>query len=138
MSAPLKERANPSIERTLSGLRPPQAAHVKRLGVMKMEYELVLQFACSSDADFDSVIETEDQLVSALGESGVVDGHDSGSGQANIFILTSAPIITFSQVRGLLQSKGLLKGKFKAAYRSVTGSQYTVLWPESSGEFSVI
>lgn len=98
----------------------------------------MLQFACNSDADFNSVIETEDQLVSVLGESAVVDGHDSGSGQANIFVFTSAPIITFRQVSELLQSKGLLQGRFKAAYRLATGNQYTILWPESSGEFSVI
>jgi len=103
-----------------------------------MEYQLVLQFACNSAEDFDSVIEAEDQLVSVLDESAIVDGHDSGSDQANIFILTSAPIITFNQVKGLLQRKGLLQGRFKAAYRSTTCNQYTVLWPESSGEFSVI
>jgi hypothetical protein len=97
-----------------------------------MDYQLVLQFACNSEADFDSVIETEDQLISVLDGSAFVDGHDSGSGQANIFILTAAPVITFSQVKGLLQ------GKFKAAYRSVTGNQYTILWPEDLGEFSVL
>ena len=97
-----------------------------------MDYQLVLQFACNSEADFESVIETEDQLISLLDGSAVVDGHDSGSGQANIFILTSAPAITFSKIKGLLQ------GKFKAAYRSVTGNHYTVLWPEGLGEFSVL
>lgn len=99
---------------------------------MKMDYQLVLQFACSSTADFDAVIEIEDQLISVLGESAVVDGHDSGAGQANIFILTSAPAITFTQVKGLLQ------GQFRAAYRPAMSNHWTVLWPDGSGEFSVL
>jgi len=103
-----------------------------------MDYQLVLQFACHSEEDFDSVIETEEQVASVLGGSATIDGHDSGSGQANIFILTSSPLIAFSQVKKLLESKGLLQSSFKAAYRLVQGNQYTVIWPESSGEFIVI
>lgn len=76
---------------------------------MKMDYQLVLQFACNSEEDFDSVIQMEDQLASVLGDSAIIDGHDSGSGQANIFIFTSSPVVAFNQMKWLIESNGLLQ-----------------------------
>jgi hypothetical protein len=45
-----------------------------------MNYQLVLQFAANSTADFDRLVSLETKLMQTLGEIGVVDGHDCGLG----------------------------------------------------------
>ena len=62
-----------------------------------MRYQLVLQFAAGTLSDYDALVAMEDQLIELLGES-AVDGHDMGSGEANIFIHTSDPQNTFRQL----------------------------------------
>jgi hypothetical protein len=57
-------------------------------------HHLVLQFAANPLRDYDELVALEEQLVAALGES-EVDGHDMGSGEANIFIVTSDAQKTF-------------------------------------------
>lgn len=102
-----------------------------------MRYQLVLQFRGDSLADYDQMIAIEDRLIEALGDSADVDGHDAGSGETNIFILTSDPAATFRQARPVLQSMDQLKG-VRAAFRDVDGEQFTVIWPEgSTREFTV-
>jgi hypothetical protein len=102
-----------------------------------MNYQLVLQFPAESLNDFDSLVELEDELIQVSGQSAEIDGHDFGSGEANIFILTSDPANTFSVIKPKLESKGLL-GKATVAHREIDGEDYTVIWPEKfSGEFTV-
>ena len=43
-----------------------------------MNYQLVLQFAANSMADFDRLVAFETQLMESLDEVGVVEGHDFG------------------------------------------------------------
>ena len=62
-----------------------------------------------------------------------VDGHDVGSGERNIFIFTSDPAATFHQARPVLEREYQLES-VTAAYREVEGEQFTVIWPEDSGE----
>ena len=83
------------------------------------------------------MIALEDDLIAELQGLAKVDGHDMGSGQANIFILTSDP-------RGILErAKPVLKRRkcleiMAAAYRTVGGENYTMIWPEgSTDEFRV-
>lgn len=103
-----------------------------------MNYQLVLQFAGDTLADYDAMIALENQLIEDLGHSAKVDGHDCGSGETNIFIFTSDPSVTFWRVRHTLQREGRLQS-VTAAYRPVDGEQFTVLWPEGSQrEFRVI
>ncbi len=102
-----------------------------------MRYQLVLQFRGDSLADFDQMVALEDRLIEDLGDSADVDGHDCGSGETNIFIFTSDPATTFWRVRQTLKQEGRLDA-VTAAYREVTGEQFTVLWPEgSTQEFRV-
>ena len=101
-----------------------------------MKYQLVLQFRGDSLADFDALVALENRLIEDLGGSAKVDGHDFGSGEMNIFILTSDPTATYSRVQRTLQSAGLLQPA-TAAYREVAGERYTVLWPEGQTEFKV-
>lgn len=79
------------------------------------------------------MIALEDALIEVLGDSAKVDGHDVGSGEVNIFILTDEPEQTFQQARPVLELRGRLPA-LTAAYRSVTGESYTVIWPEHSRE----
>jgi hypothetical protein len=101
-----------------------------------MRYQLVLQFAADTLADYDALVAMEHQLMEVLGEN-VVDGHDMGSGEANIFILTSDPQNTFRQLAPVLVRAGRMSA-VTAAYRRIDENSYHILWPEnSSREFSV-
>ena len=59
-----------------------------------MKYQLVLQLPASSIKDYDEMIELEETIIKGIGSLGKVDGHDAGSGEMNIFILTG--LITLS------------------------------------------
>ena len=99
-------------------------------------HQLMLQFAVNSLRDYDELVALEEQLVAVLSES-EVDGHDMGSGGANIFIVTSDAQKTFRQVLPVLERVGRLP-EVTAAYRRTDEDHYHILWPEdSSREFSV-
>src|SRR2546427_12694121 len=94
-----------------------------------MDYQLVLQFRGDSLADYDAMVALEHDLIAELGDSADVDGHDVGSGETNIFIITAEPVRTFRASRVVLERNRCL-GAVTAAYRSVDGEVYTVVWPE--------
>jgi hypothetical protein len=100
-------------------------------------FQLVLQFACDSTEDFDTVLELEELLVSILSASDSLDGHDVGASQANIFIHTKDPAKVFKRCQALLEGSSQCVS-YKAAYRSLAGSSYTVLHPKGSSEFTVV
>ena len=103
-----------------------------------MDYQLVLQFRGDSLADYDAMVALEDELIAELGDSADVDGHDVGSGEVNIFIITPDPVRTFRQSKLVLERKRCL-GAVRAAYRRVDGENYTTIWPEGkTKEFKVI
>jgi hypothetical protein len=56
-----------------------------------MKYQLVLQFQAESVQEFDELVVLENLLVETLPLQAEVDGHDFGSGEFNIFILTDLP-----------------------------------------------
>ena len=99
--------------------------------------QLVLQFAADGVADFDRLMVLEARLVEVLGEE-AVDGHDFGSGEMNIFILTDAPEASFNVCLLEVTQVGLpLRG---AAHRIFGGEEdYKRIWPVGSPEpFEVI
>jgi hypothetical protein len=99
-------------------------------------HQLVLQFAANTIRDYDDLVTLEQQLIATLGD-GAVDGHDMGSGEANIFILASDPQNTFQRLIPVLQRTGRL-ADVTAAYRATDSNRYHVLWPtNSSRQFSV-
>jgi hypothetical protein len=98
-----------------------------------MKYQLVIQMKARSIEDCDSLIELEDSLSTAVGTSADVDGHDFGSGEANIFVITPDPTATFAVLKQVLESKGIL-AQCTVAHRKLDGEEYTVLWPEGSTE----
>jgi hypothetical protein len=102
-----------------------------------MNYQLVVQFAANSTADFDRLVSLETKLMETLGEIGVVDGHDFGSGTFNIFILTNEPTTTFAQVHQVILDEDI-PNEMRSAYRGTNGEEYVVLWPSALTEFSVL
>jgi hypothetical protein len=102
-----------------------------------MRYQLVLQFPGVSAAHFEALVTLEDDLVAALGDAADVDGHDIGSEEANIFVLTDNPQDTFAKALPLLMSRAGF-ASMRAAFREVAGEDYTVLWPRNfQGAFAV-
>ena len=67
-----------------------------------MKYQLVLQWSGSSHKDYDEMIAVENKLIENLIEGSEVDGHDAGSGEVNILILTDDPELTFSEAKAIL------------------------------------
>ena len=102
-----------------------------------MDYQLVLQFEGDSLEILDSIVELEDNLIEALDDIAEVDGHDVGSGEANIYIFTSDPSVAFQRIRPLLEH--IKSPKLLAvAYRESDGENYTTLWPSGTeAKFSI-
>jgi hypothetical protein len=102
-----------------------------------MKYQIVVQFQSISGEDFDRLVSFEQNLAEAFGNSAMVDGHDFGSGEFNIFVLTDNPNAAFEQVQEVL-TKQSRQEQVRVAYRELDGEDYTVLWPPNLKEFSVI
>ena len=99
-------------------------------------FQLVLQFAPWSDRDFDDLVRLEDELGSLL-DSDEIDGHDLGSNEANIFVLTEDPASVLNTCLPAITEAALLPA-FSAGYRSLDQDQYVRMWPVGdSSAFSV-
>jgi len=99
-----------------------------------MQFMLVLQFP-EAFANYDDIVEIESELIDRLGNIAEVDGHDSGAGESNIFLLTDDPDEAFAVATEVISSKPI--PSWKAAYRPAKGSAYTVLRPKGSMDFKV-
>ena len=101
-----------------------------------MKFQLVLQWPACSLKNSDEAVEIEDLLIGNVDQQDAVDGHDFGSGEANIFVLTNEPHRTFEDIRTILASHRLWESAL-VAFRRTDGNEYTVLWPKGSKTFSV-
>src|SRR3954463_14359095 len=101
-----------------------------------MRYLLVLQWSATSAADYDAMLEIEAELEEKLSPSHEVDGHDAGSGETNIFIVTENPEAAFTEIRHLIGDRTSWID-CRIAYREDTGEKYTILWPRNLVEFDV-
>jgi len=102
---------------------------------MDLKFQLVIQFSGFTTLDeYDAMIELETMLDAEKGL--VVDGHDSGMGEFNIFIHTNEPRITLERVRNLIETQrpGLV---FTVGYRDFSEDDYIPLWPANLKSFSV-
>lgn len=85
---------------------------------------------------FDAMIEVEEVFRENLSELHVVDGHDMGCGEFNIFVLTDAPKTAFSEIRRLWDAHtNLLTARM--AYRKVLTDTFVVLWPNGLDTFKI-
>jgi hypothetical protein len=101
-----------------------------------MKYQLVIQFSGGSTTEFDELIGLEDSLTACITGDARVDGHDFGSGEFNIFVLTNDPNSTFRQIQTHISAQRY-RASMRAGYRSLDGEAYTVLWPPTLREFTV-
>ena len=101
-----------------------------------MKYALVLQWSAFQSTDYDAMIEVENDLVERLSEAHDVDGHDAGSGEVNIFIHTDDPKYAFDEIKTILETHGFWND-IRIAYREVSGSEYTILWPKGLTGFKI-
>lgn len=101
-----------------------------------MKYQLVLQLPASSIKDYDAMIELEETLMRSLGNLGKVDGHDAGSGEMNIFILTDNPKPSFQRVKKVLGTKDFMP-ELKVAYRAIGKDEFTILHPPGLSHFGI-
>jgi hypothetical protein len=115
---------------------PDRASSSPRYDVGKMKYQLVIQFQATSMMDFDRVVAFEDALADELVGPDVVDGHDFGSDEFNIFILTDHPAATFDQAMKAVR-RARLPQSVRVAYRNITGEDYVILWPPGLAEFRI-
>jgi hypothetical protein len=102
-----------------------------------MKYQLDLQFAADSMEDFDRLVALEERLIEELDDVATVDGHDFGSGDFNIFVLTDDPATVFGKAHGIVMDQGV-PNVMRSAYREMDGEDYVILWPSSRTEFSVL
>ncbi len=101
-----------------------------------MKYQLVLQLPAGSLADYDRLIELEDVITDGLSDIGVVDGHDYGSREMNVFIHTDEPAVASERARSLLSGRAGL-GQLKAGYRHFDDDNYLSIFPTGLKKFSV-
>lgn len=103
-----------------------------------MDFMLVLQYTGNDCPEYDDLIALEHALTEALSPDVLVDGHDKGSGEANIFILTPDPAATLSASLPVIGGQRRLEG-LAAGYRALDSDDYVRLWPMGSTEpFSVL
>ncbi|MEO6816128.1 MAG: ABC transporter [Edaphobacter sp.] len=101
-----------------------------------MTHQLVFQFEASTEQDFRSLVELSEAVREALPDSAILDGHDFGLGEFNIFIHTSDPESLFEPVCNTI-AKVQPELAFSAGYRNFEEDRYTALWPPNSTTFSV-
>jgi hypothetical protein len=101
-----------------------------------MQYQLVLQWPVSRTKDLDFLIKIEDVLLGMLSKLHEVDGHDIGSGELNIFVLTNDPLTAFDEVKAALPESDVWSD-LRVAYRAIDKNGYTILWPTHLSKFEV-
>jgi hypothetical protein len=90
---------------------------------------LVIQFPQSAFPEFDELVRYEEALVEVLGDPHDVDGHDSGSGEVNFFVLTDDPSAAMAAMRDASGGSLLSHPQVRLAARLVGGEDYKPLWP---------
>ena len=101
-----------------------------------MQYQLVIQFKADSLDDFDNLMRFEEELGRRIGDSAEVDGHDFGSGELNIFVLTDHPEPTFQCVQEVSASLNP-RQSMAVAYRKLTEQDFSILWPPNLKDFRI-
>jgi hypothetical protein len=101
-----------------------------------MKYQLILQLPASSAEDYDEMIALEEIIIGNLTNLGCVDGHDAGSGEMNIFILTNSPKDAFDRIRQMPAMRDVMPD-LKVAYRKIGEDDFTILHPAGLTCFAI-
>ena len=103
-----------------------------------MKYQLVLQLPSSSSReDYARLLSIEETIRSKLDDSGVVDGHDIGSGEMNVFVHTDEPRASLEKILSILKDRTDLL-ELKAGYRDFDDDEYVPVFPASLRRFTVV
>jgi hypothetical protein len=103
-------------------------------------YQLVIQFKVRDDDEAlqEEVLGLENDLAEHLDSDLVLlDGHDAGSGEMNLFLFTNEPAAAFAHIKPILTAHSLCD-RSAAAYRATDGEEFVPLWPEGLRSFEVI
>lgn len=105
------------------------------IGRVQAAYELVLQFRGRAVETEDEVVAIEDVLIELLADDETLDGHEVGAHARNISLATSEPRATFARIVPFLAKAALIEHTI-AAFRSLPGHTYIVVWPVNGGAFT--
>ena len=101
-----------------------------------MQYQLVLQLPASTIQDYDDMVELEAVITEGIEGLGDVDGHDAGSGEMNIFILTDRPRLAFEQITRILGTRDFMPD-LKVAYREIGADEFVIIHPPGLTKFVI-
>ena len=101
-----------------------------------MKFQVVLQWSGASESDYLSMVNLEQKLVDMESPQYEVDGHDCGSNERNIFILSNDPIAVFEIIKPILEKENELD-KIRVAYREIKKSNFNIIWPKSLKSFEI-
>jgi hypothetical protein len=99
-----------------------------------MTFVLIIQIAAELSSQ--RLEDVENDCAEALDRDGAIDGHDSGHGESNIFIVTAEPDVCFEKCTPVLANHQLA-GVTRAAYRAIDSDLFTVVYPTGLDRFVV-
>jgi hypothetical protein len=102
-----------------------------------MTHQLVVQFNATTTEEYQRFIDLSHKIEEALPVEALLDGHDFGMGEFNIFIHTNNPKTLFEPVCEVI-AREHPDLAFSAGYRSFEEDDYTAIWPRNSAKFSVL
>ena len=82
------------------------------------------------------MVELEEVIMAGLGNLGEVDGHDAGSGEMNIFILTDHPEAAFTRIQQHLGTRDFMPD-LKVAFHVIGENEFTILHPVGLTHFDI-
>jgi hypothetical protein len=103
---------------------------------MDFKGQIVFQWPASSLEDYDLLIAIEETIRKGLGPIGLVDGHDIGAGEMDVFIHTNDPKGAFEKTMSLIQGKYDLK-ELMVGYRNFADDDYIPMFPPGLSIFRV-
>jgi hypothetical protein len=90
----------------------------------------------TTEATTNNSLNQENLLLEELPSDSDVDGHDFGSGQFNIFVLTDHPQECFQSTQVAVEQH-IPSRMFQAAYREIGLDKFVTLWPPNLHEFVI-
>jgi len=109
---------------------------LKRRRAVAFQGQIVFQWPASSEADYQLLLAIEETITRGLGPIGLVDGHDIGSGEINVFIHTNDPKGAFEKTMSLIRGKYDLK-ELMVGYRNFEDNDYVPMFPPGLEAFRV-
>ena len=97
-----------------------------------MQYQLVMRFRKQTLETPDAIAVLEAALSETLAGTARLDGHDTGTREIDLFMMTDDPGAAFRRSKRKLEELALLD-KVVVAHRLEGGARFTVLWPLGYG-----